>query len=117
ISSTFISISDVPEFGGDPPSTAVKMSWIYGFFSRSRDFCSTNSGDILSPLLCVSRLKYSFGLSLYILTPFLPTSASLASDKANLDPGTVFSAMSSICDFVLKVGEWSFTSFTSISRR
>uniref|UniRef100_A0A8D2ZI00 Secreted protein n=1 Tax=Scophthalmus maximus TaxID=52904 RepID=A0A8D2ZI00_SCOMX len=63
ISRTFISISDVPEFGGDPPSTAVNRRWRCGFFSRSRAFCSTNFGDMLSPLLCVSRLKYSFGLS------------------------------------------------------
>uniref|UniRef100_A0A4W6BN48 Uncharacterized protein n=1 Tax=Lates calcarifer TaxID=8187 RepID=A0A4W6BN48_LATCA len=67
ISSTFISISDVPEFGGDPPSTAVNRSCSCGFFSRSSAFCSTNSGDTLSPLLCVARLKYSFGLTSHIV--------------------------------------------------
>uniref|UniRef100_A0A8C2WHV5 Uncharacterized protein n=1 Tax=Cyclopterus lumpus TaxID=8103 RepID=A0A8C2WHV5_CYCLU len=72
ISSTFILISDVPEFGGVPPSTAVNMSCICGFFSRSRAFCSTNSGDKLSPRLCVDRLKYS----LYVFILFIPTSAS-----------------------------------------
>uniref|UniRef100_A0A3Q0SC92 Uncharacterized protein n=1 Tax=Amphilophus citrinellus TaxID=61819 RepID=A0A3Q0SC92_AMPCI len=82
MSNTFISISDVPVFGGDPPSTAVNKSCIFAFFSRSKAFCSTNSGDILSPLLCVARLKYSLALSLYVLTPlyvlipFFPTSAS-----------------------------------------
>uniref|UniRef100_A0A8C4DQX1 Uncharacterized protein n=1 Tax=Dicentrarchus labrax TaxID=13489 RepID=A0A8C4DQX1_DICLA len=52
VSNTFISISDVPEFGGLPPSTAVNTSCICGLFSRSRAFCSTNSGDILSSLVC-----------------------------------------------------------------
>uniref|UniRef100_A0A3B4UYZ4 Uncharacterized protein n=1 Tax=Seriola dumerili TaxID=41447 RepID=A0A3B4UYZ4_SERDU len=64
MSSTFISISDVPEFGLDPPSTAINRSCRFGFFSRSRAFCNTNSGYMFSPLLCVARLKYSFGLSL-----------------------------------------------------
>uniref|UniRef100_A0A3P8T6Z1 Uncharacterized protein n=1 Tax=Amphiprion percula TaxID=161767 RepID=A0A3P8T6Z1_AMPPE len=63
LSSTFISISDVPVFGGEPPSTAVNSSCIFGFFSRSNAFCNTNSGDTLSPRFCVARLKYSFGLS------------------------------------------------------
>uniref|UniRef100_A0A8C6NYY5 Uncharacterized protein n=1 Tax=Nothobranchius furzeri TaxID=105023 RepID=A0A8C6NYY5_NOTFU len=64
ISKTFISISDVPVFGGDPPSNAVNNSVKCGFVSRSKALCSTSSGDMLSPLLCVTRLKYSFGLSL-----------------------------------------------------
>uniref|UniRef100_A0A3B5A0D1 Uncharacterized protein n=1 Tax=Stegastes partitus TaxID=144197 RepID=A0A3B5A0D1_9TELE len=117
MSSTFILISDVPVFGGEPPSTAVNSSCIFDFFSRSNALCSTNSGDTLSPPFCVARLKYSFGLSLYALTSFLPTSASLASDNANLNPGKVFSAMSSVCVLVLKDGEWSFTSLISISTR
>uniref|UniRef100_A0A3B5L6T4 Uncharacterized protein n=1 Tax=Xiphophorus couchianus TaxID=32473 RepID=A0A3B5L6T4_9TELE len=64
VSKTFISISDVPEFAGEPPSNAVNRSFIFDFVSRSKFFCSTSSGDMLSPLLCVTRLKYSFGLSL-----------------------------------------------------
>uniref|UniRef100_A0A3Q1C8P5 Uncharacterized protein n=1 Tax=Amphiprion ocellaris TaxID=80972 RepID=A0A3Q1C8P5_AMPOC len=63
MSSTFILISDVPVFDGEPPSTAVNSSCIFDFFSRSNALCSTNSGDILSPPFCVARLKYSFGLS------------------------------------------------------
>uniref|UniRef100_A0A8C7XS45 Uncharacterized protein n=1 Tax=Oryzias sinensis TaxID=183150 RepID=A0A8C7XS45_9TELE len=60
ISNTFILISDVPDFGGDPPSTAVSRSSMFVFFSRSKPFCSTNSGEIIFPLLCVTRVKYSF---------------------------------------------------------
>uniref|UniRef100_A0A3Q3VU87 Uncharacterized protein n=1 Tax=Mola mola TaxID=94237 RepID=A0A3Q3VU87_MOLML len=56
-SNIFISISDVPELGGAPPSTALNMSCIRGFSSRSRAFCSTNSGDTRSPLLCHHTLR------------------------------------------------------------
>uniref|UniRef100_A0A4W6BUU1 Uncharacterized protein n=1 Tax=Lates calcarifer TaxID=8187 RepID=A0A4W6BUU1_LATCA len=46
ISRTLINISDVPDFGGVPPSTAVSVK------------------------------KYSLGFSLYVLILFFPTSAS-----------------------------------------
>uniref|UniRef100_A0A667WUI6 Uncharacterized protein n=1 Tax=Myripristis murdjan TaxID=586833 RepID=A0A667WUI6_9TELE len=59
MSNTLICISEVPDFGGFPPSIAVKMSGIIAFFSRSRAFCSTNSADTPSPPLCVAREKYS----------------------------------------------------------
>uniref|UniRef100_A0AAZ3R5U6 Uncharacterized protein n=1 Tax=Oncorhynchus tshawytscha TaxID=74940 RepID=A0AAZ3R5U6_ONCTS len=62
---TFTTIGSVPDCGGFPPSTAVRVSWITGCFSRSKAFCSTNSADTLcSPPFCTSREKCSFGLSL-----------------------------------------------------
>uniref|UniRef100_A0A669ETX3 Uncharacterized protein n=2 Tax=Oreochromis TaxID=8139 RepID=A0A669ETX3_ORENI len=73
MSNTRTSISDVPVFGGDPPSIAVNKSCILACFSRSRAFCSTNSGDMLFPLLCVARLKYSLRIvyhSLYVNRAF-----------------------------------------------
>uniref|UniRef100_A0A3B3T9W6 Uncharacterized protein n=1 Tax=Paramormyrops kingsleyae TaxID=1676925 RepID=A0A3B3T9W6_9TELE len=48
LSKTLIIISDVPDLGGDPPSIAVRSSWISDCFSRSKAFCSTNSIDSLS---------------------------------------------------------------------
>uniref|UniRef100_A0A8D3CCY6 Uncharacterized protein n=1 Tax=Scophthalmus maximus TaxID=52904 RepID=A0A8D3CCY6_SCOMX len=39
-----------PDLGGFPPSTAVRMSLITDCFSRSKDFCSTNSAD--TPKIC-----------------------------------------------------------------
>uniref|UniRef100_A0AAY4BD16 Uncharacterized protein n=1 Tax=Denticeps clupeoides TaxID=299321 RepID=A0AAY4BD16_9TELE len=38
-------ISVVPDFGGFPPSTAVRMRFTTDCFSLSRGFCSTSSAD------------------------------------------------------------------------
>uniref|UniRef100_A0A4W4E8D5 Uncharacterized protein n=1 Tax=Electrophorus electricus TaxID=8005 RepID=A0A4W4E8D5_ELEEL len=64
ISSTLTKISKVPDFGGLPPSTAVRVSLITDCFSRSNAFCRTSSADTLCPLVCISSEKYPFGLSL-----------------------------------------------------
>uniref|UniRef100_A0A3Q3ICX8 Uncharacterized protein n=1 Tax=Monopterus albus TaxID=43700 RepID=A0A3Q3ICX8_MONAL len=96
MSKTCIMTRDVPDLGGVPPSIAVTVRCITACFSRSSDFCNTNSADTLSPPLTVARVKYSFGVNLNALTVFLPTSASTASDKANFMPGSVFSAMSTV---------------------
>uniref|UniRef100_A0A3P9IIW8 Uncharacterized protein n=1 Tax=Oryzias latipes TaxID=8090 RepID=A0A3P9IIW8_ORYLA len=63
MSRTFTTITIVPDLGGVPSSTAVRVSSTTDCFSLSNDFLSTSSGDTLPPL-CVSREKYSFGLSL-----------------------------------------------------
>uniref|UniRef100_A0A3B4TBT9 Uncharacterized protein n=1 Tax=Seriola dumerili TaxID=41447 RepID=A0A3B4TBT9_SERDU len=60
LSKTLIMICEVPDFGGLPPSIAVSVMVITGCFSRSKDFCSTNSADTLSPALCTAKEKCSF---------------------------------------------------------
>uniref|UniRef100_A0A8C4F3V6 Uncharacterized protein n=1 Tax=Dicentrarchus labrax TaxID=13489 RepID=A0A8C4F3V6_DICLA len=96
MSKTCIMTCEVPDLDGVPPSIAVTVRYITGCFSRSSVFCRTNSADTLSPPLIVAREKYSFGVNLNALTVFFPTSASIASDKANFMPGRVFSAISTI---------------------
>uniref|UniRef100_A0A3Q4GKN1 Uncharacterized protein n=1 Tax=Neolamprologus brichardi TaxID=32507 RepID=A0A3Q4GKN1_NEOBR len=76
MSKTLIIISDVPDFGGLPSSKAVNVSLIRGSFSLSKTFCNINSVEILSPDLLIANEKCSFELSLYVLMPFFPTSAS-----------------------------------------
>uniref|UniRef100_A0A8C5B0Z7 Uncharacterized protein n=1 Tax=Gadus morhua TaxID=8049 RepID=A0A8C5B0Z7_GADMO len=49
---TLTVICNVPDLGGLPPSTAVRVSVITACFSLSNDLCKTNSADRLpSPLL------------------------------------------------------------------
>uniref|UniRef100_A0A3Q4AGU9 Uncharacterized protein n=1 Tax=Mola mola TaxID=94237 RepID=A0A3Q4AGU9_MOLML len=60
MSKTLITSCEVPDFGGFPPSTAVSITVITGCFSRSKAFCSTNSADTLSPVLCTAKEKCSF---------------------------------------------------------
>uniref|UniRef100_A0A667WIL6 Uncharacterized protein n=1 Tax=Myripristis murdjan TaxID=586833 RepID=A0A667WIL6_9TELE len=55
MSKILIIISEVPDLGGVPPSTAVSVSLIADCFSRSNAFCSTNSADTVSPLFTTGR--------------------------------------------------------------
>uniref|UniRef100_A0A3Q2P1B9 Uncharacterized protein n=1 Tax=Fundulus heteroclitus TaxID=8078 RepID=A0A3Q2P1B9_FUNHE len=75
MSKTFTNIVMLPDLAGVPPSMAVMtVSLMVGCFSRSRAFCSTSSADTLSSFLWTSKEKYSFRLSLYVLTLFFATS-------------------------------------------
>uniref|UniRef100_A0A8C5DM57 Uncharacterized protein n=1 Tax=Gouania willdenowi TaxID=441366 RepID=A0A8C5DM57_GOUWI len=76
MSKTLITMFDVPDLGGFPSSTAVRISLMSDSFSLSKAFCNTNSALTLSPDLLIARLKCSLELSLYVLMPFPPTSAS-----------------------------------------
>uniref|UniRef100_A0A3P9MWV6 Uncharacterized protein n=1 Tax=Poecilia reticulata TaxID=8081 RepID=A0A3P9MWV6_POERE len=58
VSNTVMTISEVPDFGGFPPSTAVRViSLMVGCCSRSRAFRSTSSADTLSSPLWISKEK------------------------------------------------------------
>uniref|UniRef100_A0A3Q4GRC6 Uncharacterized protein n=1 Tax=Neolamprologus brichardi TaxID=32507 RepID=A0A3Q4GRC6_NEOBR len=103
MSKTLIINCEVPDFGGVPPSTAVSVSLITDCFSRSKGFWRTSSADTLSPLFTANE-KCSFALNLYILMPFFPTSESKADNTRNLVPGNVLSAISILCESVLKAG-------------
>uniref|UniRef100_A0A8P4KJ60 Uncharacterized protein n=1 Tax=Dicentrarchus labrax TaxID=13489 RepID=A0A8P4KJ60_DICLA len=50
----------VPDLGGFPPSTAVRINLCSWCFSLSRDFCRTKNGILSSPLSRICILKYSF---------------------------------------------------------
>uniref|UniRef100_A0A673VMW2 Uncharacterized protein n=1 Tax=Salmo trutta TaxID=8032 RepID=A0A673VMW2_SALTR len=94
ISSTLIIMSEVPDFGGFPPSTAVSVSWITGCFSRSKAFFLT------------SNSKFSLGLSVYLRRLFAPTSGSRAASRGKRVPcDTRFSAISKSFTFSGKLGE------------
>uniref|UniRef100_A0A3B3IEB3 Uncharacterized protein n=1 Tax=Oryzias latipes TaxID=8090 RepID=A0A3B3IEB3_ORYLA len=57
LSKTLITI---PDFGGDPPSTAVRISLCSACFSLSRGFCNTRKGILSSSPSRTLTLKYSF---------------------------------------------------------
>ncbi|XDV54076.1 hypothetical protein PO909_022450 [Leuciscus waleckii] len=76
---TFIIIFRVPDLGGFPPSVPVRTNLIVACFSRSKALLSTNSADTLWSSLSVSRLKCSFGLSLYSLIVTISGTLSFSS--------------------------------------
>ncbi|KAJ0002443.1 hypothetical protein NQD34_007591, partial [Periophthalmus magnuspinnatus] len=49
MSNTLITTCIVPDLAGVPPSNAVSVSVIKDCFSRSKTFCSCNSGIDISP--------------------------------------------------------------------
>uniref|UniRef100_A0A3B3TA07 Uncharacterized protein n=1 Tax=Paramormyrops kingsleyae TaxID=1676925 RepID=A0A3B3TA07_9TELE len=65
MSRTFMTISEVPDLGGDPPSTAVRRSFMSDCFSRSRFFCSTNSAETLLFLKNISIVSDYFTAKRY----------------------------------------------------
>uniref|UniRef100_A0A671QDZ4 Uncharacterized protein n=1 Tax=Sinocyclocheilus anshuiensis TaxID=1608454 RepID=A0A671QDZ4_9TELE len=112
---TFIQIFNVPDLGCFPPSTPVRTNLIVACFSRSKALFSTNSADTLWSSLCVSRLKCSFGLSLYSFSELLPTSESSATGRGNLSPGLAISVIFTVNSLTGKCGALSFISKILIS--
>uniref|UniRef100_A0A671FI74 Uncharacterized protein n=1 Tax=Rhinolophus ferrumequinum TaxID=59479 RepID=A0A671FI74_RHIFE len=54
----------VPDLGGVPPSSAVRVNLISGCFSRSSALSSTSCGNIMpSGLSCNLRWKWELGLT------------------------------------------------------
>uniref|UniRef100_A0A8B9Q863 Uncharacterized protein n=1 Tax=Apteryx owenii TaxID=8824 RepID=A0A8B9Q863_APTOW len=63
VSSTVTMTWMSPDFGGFPPSLAVRISLWVACCSLSKAFSSTNSGYLLpSPCVCISKQKWSSGL-------------------------------------------------------
>nr|BAE02310.1 unnamed protein product [Macaca fascicularis] len=63
MSITSIRTRAVPDLGGVPPSTAVRVNLISGCSSRSRALFSTSCGNIMpSRLSCKLRWKWKLGL-------------------------------------------------------
>uniref|UniRef100_A0A672SAH3 Secreted protein n=1 Tax=Sinocyclocheilus grahami TaxID=75366 RepID=A0A672SAH3_SINGR len=79
---TVMCMATVPDLGGVPPSTAVRINATSFCFSRSNSLSNTSSPYFL-PFSRVTTFKRKCALlsSLYDCTEFIPISASWASSN------------------------------------
>uniref|UniRef100_A0A8C8Y1L1 Uncharacterized protein n=3 Tax=Felidae TaxID=9681 RepID=A0A8C8Y1L1_PANLE len=63
MSKTSMRTRAVPDLGGVPPSSAVRVNLISACSSRSSALSSTSCGNMPSELSCNLRWKWEFGLT------------------------------------------------------